>query len=176
MRIFIILVPSKVFFICLTKKNIGVSSLSEKNSEKNIDEVDKTPLGGNDDDFEFKSANSSGVDSQNDIAENLSMQLEGEYESKNYKYLELSILQSTDNEFDVIIKHQTHGFLNYMVSKIIQCKGVAFVAYQHLSIADPKIYIRTDGKRDVKDILKEAIKYARTEWKGMKNAIEATKL
>ena len=63
-----------------------------------------------------------------------------------------------------------------MVSKIIQCKGVDFVAYQHLSIADPKIYIRTDGKREVKDILKEAIKYSRTEWKGMKNAIEAAKL
>ena len=145
-------------------------------SEKNIDEVDKTPLGGNDDDFAFKSAKSSGADSQNDIAENLSLQLEGEYAQKAYKYLELAILQNSDNEFDVIIKHQTHGFLNYMVSKIIQCKGVAFVAYQHLSIADPKIYIRTDGKREIKDILKEAIKYARVDWKGMRNAIEATKL
>lgn len=146
-------------------------------SEKKLDEeLEKELMGGDDDDFDFSAANIGGSATQDEIAESLSRQLEGELEGKAFKYLELSIAQISDTEFNVIIKHQSHGFLNYFVSKVLQCKGVDFAAYKNQSISDPVIYVRTDGKQQIKGILQEALKYARTEWKGMKNAVNAMKL
>lgn len=146
-------------------------------SEKNLDEeLEKELMGGDDDEFDFQTANLGGSATQDEIAESLSRQLEGEIEGKAFKYLELSIAQISDTEFNVIIKHQSHGFLNYFVSKILQCKGVEFAAYKNQSISDPVIYVRTHGNQKIKSILQESLKYARTEWKGMKNAISALKL
>jgi DNA-directed RNA polymerase subunit L len=149
--------------------------MSEK-KESLEDELEKELLGGGDDDFDFEAAEMRDTTTEDEIAESLSLQLEGEMERKSYKYLELSIKQSSANEYDIIIKHQSHGFLNYLTSKLLQSKGVEFAAYKKSSIDVPKIYVRTKNDRDIKAIFQEAIKFARTEWKGMRNAIEATKM
>ena len=112
---------------------------------------------------------------QEDLAEELSFQLEEEPEEP-YKYLLLTIEKDTDHEFYLHIKHQSHGFLNYMVTKILKTKSVEFAAYKNTSLAPPVIYIRTDGNRDIKAILKDTMRLIITEWKGMGNAVAAMKL
>ncbi len=152
---------------------IGEPILSEKKLDE---ELEKELMGGDDDEFSFESATADTSAPQDDIAESLSRQLEGEQVTAAYKYLQLAITQISDIEYDVIIKDQSHGFLNYFVSKILQCKGVDFAAYKNQSISDPVIYIRIDGTLPIKSILQEALKYARTEWKGMRNAVNAMKI
>lgn len=114
---------------------------------------------------------------QEDLAEELSFQLEEEPEEP-YKYLLISIEKDGDanREFYLHVKHQSHGFMNYMVTKILNCKGVDFAAYKNTSLAPPVIYVRTDGNRDIKVILKDAMKLMQIEWKGMGNAVAAMKL
>ena len=114
---------------------------------------------------------------QEDLAEDLSFQLEEEVEDP-YKYLRISIEKDggADREYYLHIKHQSHGFLNYMVRIVLKIKGVDFAAYKNTSLAPPVIYIRTDGTRGIKLILKDTIKAMKIEWKGMGNAVAALKL
>jgi len=109
------------------------------------------------------------------IADSLYSQLEEETEPQNYKYLQLALEQNQENEFFLHVKHQSHGFMNYMVSLLLKTPGVSYAAYKLTSLAPAVIYIRIDGTRDIKGILKETIQKMRTEWKGMKNAVAAMK-
>jgi DNA-directed RNA polymerase subunit L len=113
---------------------------------------------------------------KDELAELLSSQLEEEIKGIEYKFLEVSIERENETEYYITIKHQSHGFMNYLVSKVLKCKDVEFAAYKATSLAPPKLYIRTTPDHDIKVILKEALTLMRTEWKGMKNAVAAMKL
>lgn len=114
--------------------------------------------------------------SKEDLAELLSSQLDDEFLGNEYKYLQLKIEQENEFEYYVTVKHQSHGFMNYFVAKILKCTGVEFAAYKATSLDPPKIYVRLDASHDIKKILQEALLLMRTEWKGMKNAVAAMKL
>ena len=65
--------------------------------------------------------------------------------------------------------------MNYLITKILKCKGVEFAAYKITSLEPPTMYIRTDGTKDIKNILKEALKLMKIDWKGMGNAVQTIK-
>jgi len=116
-------------------------------------------------------------DSERDqIAEDLSKQLEEEKVEKPFKYLQIAIEKENDIEYFIKVRHQSHGFLNYFTNKLLNISGVAFAAYKITSLDDSTIYIRIDKTRDIKDILKEGVKMMRIEWKGMANAVSAMKI
>jgi len=112
--------------------------------------------------------------SSEDLAERLSQELTEP--QRDFKYLKISIEQEKNGtEFYVHVQHQSHGFMNYLVTKVLKCKGVEFVAYKNTSLEPPVMYIRTDGSKDIKNIIKEAIKLMQIEFRGMKNAVSTIK-
>ncbi len=143
--------------------------MSKKTSE---DELEKDLM---EDSVASKSESSVETPDTNDLADIISEQLETE-EVKDYKYLKLMLEQLSEREYELHIKHQSHGFMNYLVSKVIKCSGVDFAAYKNTSLAPPVLYIRIDGTKDIKNVLREAIKIMKTEWKGMGNAVSAMKI
>ena len=115
-----------------------------------------------------------GDDSALDFTDQLSNLLESEeYIQKDYKYMQLAIEKQYEVEYLIIIKHQSHGFLNYMVTKILKVKGVQFAAYKITTLEDPRIIVHLDGTKDIKAVIKESIKHMRIELKGIGNAIES---
>ena len=112
--------------------------------------------------------------SSEDLAERLSQELIEP--QRDFKYLKISIEQEENGtEFYVHVIHQSHGFMNYLVTKVLKCKGVEFSAYKNTSLEPPVLYVRTDGKKEIKNILKEALKLMRIDWKGMGNAVSTIK-
>ena len=112
--------------------------------------------------------------SSEDLAERLSQELIEP--QRDFKYLKISIEQEENGtEFYVHVIHQSHGFMNYLITKVLKCKGVEFAAYKHTSLEPPVMYIRTDGTKEIKNILKEAIKLMKIDWKGMGNAVQTIK-
>ena len=109
-----------------------------------------------------------------DLAERLSQELIEP--QRDFKYLKISLEQEeSGTEFYVHVIHQSHGFMNYLITKVLKCKGVEFAAYKNTSLEPPVMYIRTDGSKDIKNILKEALKLMRIDWKGMGNAVSTIK-
>ncbi|WP_371806281.1 RpoL/Rpb11 RNA polymerase subunit family protein [Candidatus Lokiarchaeum ossiferum] len=137
------------------------------------DELDDELMADKSEDIKKKSEEPS---SELDLADTLADQLEDEEMVKDWKYLKLSLEQENTNNYYLHVNHQSHGFMNYLVSKVLKCNGVSFAAYKNTSLSPANIYIRTDGTRDIKLILKEAVKLMRTEWKGMGNAVAAMKI
>lgn len=112
--------------------------------------------------------------SSEDLAERLSQELIEP--QRDFKYLKISVeKEENETEFYVHVKHQSHGFMNYLVTKVLKCKGIEFVAYKNTSLEPPVMYIRTDGTKEIKNILKEALKLMRIDWKGMGNAVSTIK-
>ncbi len=109
-----------------------------------------------------------------DLAERLSQEITEP--QRDFKYLKISVEQEINGtEFYVHVIHQSHGFMNYLVTKVLKCKGVEFAAYKNTSLEPPVMYVRTDGLKEIKNILKEALKLMRIDWKGMGNAVSTIK-
>ncbi|QEE14257.1 RpoL/Rpb11 RNA polymerase subunit family protein [Promethearchaeum syntrophicum] len=112
--------------------------------------------------------------SSEDLAERLSQELIEP--QRDFKYLKISVEQEENGtEFYVHVIHQSHGFMNYLITKVLKCKGVEFAAYKNTSLEPPVMYVRTDGSKEIKNILKEALKLMRIDWKGMGNAVSQIK-
>jgi DNA-directed RNA polymerase subunit L len=98
------------------------------------------------------------------IAEKLSIQMEQE-EEQQYKRIGVKIDEVSKNEYRIAVLNQSHGFCNYFVSKLLNTPGVAFAAYKFTSLEPASIDIKTDGSKEIKKILKEAIDKMRDELK-----------
>jgi len=113
---------------------------------------------------------------KDDIAEKLSEELEQEQVHKDYKHLDLQIEEIDPNNYVVHVLHQSHGFINYLESKILKIKGVSYAAYKVTSLDPPNINIILDGTKDIKTVLKEAAKQIKIELKGLGNAFSSVKI
>ena len=115
---------------------------------------------------------------KDDIAEKLTEEDEEEHEEihKDYKHLDVAIDEMDTNEYVVHVLHQSHGFMNYMISKVLSIKGVTYAAYKLTSLEPPKMRIRPDGSKDIKAVLKEVAKKMNIELKGLANAIKDFKI
>ena len=109
-------------------------------------------------------------------AEDLSSLLEEEIILKDYKHLTVEVEQDGDERYVITIDHQSHGFMNYFVSKILKVKGVTFAAYKLTSLEPAKLKVHLDGSKDILTVMKESQKLMSIEWKGLSNAFAAMKI
>jgi len=113
---------------------------------------------------------------KDDIVEKLSEELEQEQIHKDYKHLDVQIEEIDPNNYVVHVLHQSHGYINYLESKIMKIKGVSYAAYKVTSLDPPNINVILDGSKDIKTVLKEAAKQMRIELKGLGNAFSSVKI
>ena len=152
------------------ENDLDKEAFSELDNKEELEELRKEEQKAS----EITSSTTSDEVSPDDLAERLSEELAEP--QRDFKYLKISVEEEKNGtEFYVHIRHQSHGFMNYLVTKVLKCKGVEFTAYKNTSLEPPVLYVRTDGTKEIKNILKEALKLMRIDWKGMGNAVQTIK-
>ncbi len=109
---------------------------------------------------------SSAADEAIEIEEEEEFEIEEEARFPDYKHLKLHLTKKTgENDYELIIEGQSHGFCNILVKHLLQIEGVTAAAYKVTGIIPPQIFIRLDKdkNRNIKDILFEAIEALREE-------------
>jgi DNA-directed RNA polymerase subunit L len=80
-----------------------------------------------------------------------------EEEEKFYKYMNVNIKKIKDNDYELIIEGQTHGFCNIFVKHLLKVEGIGAAAYKSTTIEPSKIFIRTQNGYDVKDLIAKGL-------------------
>jgi len=104
--------------------------------------------------------------SAEDIIEEEEFEEEEEPRFPDYKYLNLELNKGqSDNDFELIIEGQSHGFCNIFVKHLLQIEGVNIAAYKSTNIEPSKIFIRLENSKTykIKDILHKGIEALRNE-------------
>ena len=97
-------------------------------------------------------------------ADEFEFEMEEEAEVLTYKYVDLEISKkSGENDYVIIVKGQSHGFLNILVKHLLETEGVNAAAYKVTRVNPPEIFIRIDKKYKIKDILSKGIEGLRSE-------------
>lgn len=84
----------------------------------------------------------------------------------DYKFLDLELTRGQrDNDFELIVKGQSHGFCNILVKHLLKIEGVNIAAYKVTNIEPAKIFIRLENSKNnkIKDILHKGIESLREE-------------
>jgi DNA-directed RNA polymerase subunit L len=98
--------------------------------------------------------------------EELEFELEEEPRFPDYKYLNVEINRGEgENDYELSIEGQSHGFCNILVKHLLQVEGVNIAAYKVNNIEPPKIFIRLSNNKDykIKEILYKSIESLREE-------------
>ncbi len=94
-------------------------------------------------------------------------ELEFELEEKplfpDYKYLDLKIYEVAENNYEIEIDGQSHGFCNILVKHLLNIEGVNIAAYKITGLEPAKIYLRLKNGHKIKDILYKGIESLREE-------------
>ncbi len=90
---------------------------------------------------------------------------------KDYKYLKARILEQHNNIYQIEFLGISHGFLNYLSSKLIDEKGVNYSAYKETSLSPPVLTVVTDGTISIQKILKNTCKGMKSNISSLKKAI-----
>jgi DNA-directed RNA polymerase subunit L len=93
-------------------------------------------------------------------------EIEEEPRYPDYRHLSLDLIKTLgDNDFELTVKGQSHGFCNILVKHLLETEGVKAAAYKVTGIVPPQIFIRLEESRKVKikDILYKAIESLREE-------------
>ena len=90
---------------------------------------------------------------------------------KDYKYLKARILEKNNNIYQIEFLGISHGFLNYLSSKIMHEKGVNYSAYKETSLSPPVLTVVTDGTISIQKILKSTCKVMKSNISSLKKAI-----
>ncbi len=76
----------------------------------------------------------------------------------DYKYIKPSIIKTeSENDYELIVEGQSHGFCNIFVKHLLEIKGVNAAAYKITKIDPPKIFIRIENGHDIKKIIQNCI-------------------
>lgn len=84
----------------------------------------------------------------------------------DYKYVNLELNKAQgDNDFELIVEGQSHGFCNILVKHLLKIEGVNIAAYKATNIEPAKIFIRLENSKTykIKDILHKGIESLREE-------------
>ncbi|TFG20876.1 MAG: hypothetical protein EU529_14225 [Promethearchaeota archaeon] len=95
--------------------------------------------------------------------EELEFELEKKPEFPDYKYLDLKIHEVTENNYEIEIIGQSHGFCNILVKHLLNIEGVNIAAYKMTGLEPPKIYLSLKNGHKIKDILHKGIESLREE-------------
>jgi DNA-directed RNA polymerase subunit L len=86
-------------------------------------------------------------------------------DQETFRHVKVQIFELAKNEFKVVIVNQSHGFCNFLVSKVLNIPGVLYAAYKLTSLEPAMMNIKTDGSKDIKKILREATEKMRDDLK-----------
>ena len=110
-----------------------------------------------------------GEESESDVSKEEDSDIEIEEEGPrfpDYVYLDLNLIRAHgDNDYELMVEGQSHGFCNILVRHLLEIEGVNMAAYKITGIELPKIYIRLDNLTayDIKKVLFKAIESLREE-------------
>ncbi|MHA1986876.1 MAG: RpoL/Rpb11 RNA polymerase subunit family protein [Promethearchaeota archaeon] len=93
-------------------------------------------------------------------------EIEEEPRYPDYRHLKLSLIKTLgDNDYELSVKGQSHGFCNILVKHLLSIEGVKAAAYKITGIVPPQIFIRLEenSELEIKDILVKAIESLRAE-------------
>ncbi|MHA2034818.1 MAG: RpoL/Rpb11 RNA polymerase subunit family protein [Promethearchaeota archaeon] len=93
-------------------------------------------------------------------------EIEEEPRFPDYQHLKLDLIKTLgDNDYELSVEGQSHGFCNILVKHLLRTEGVKAAAYKVTGIVPPQIFIRLEASRKVKikDILYTAIESLREE-------------
>jgi len=93
-------------------------------------------------------------------------EIEEEAGFPDYKYLNVGISKgSGENDYELSIEGQSHGFCNILVKHLLEIEGVNIAAYKVNNVELPKIFIRLENSKDykIKDILHKGIESLRAK-------------
>jgi DNA-directed RNA polymerase subunit L len=101
---------------------------------------------------------------------------EEEEEVEPYKHLRLRLHSKRGTHYKIAVMHQSHGFLNLLVGKLLAIEGVDFAAYKLTTINDPIVSVRLDPDRNlrIQDVLNEAADRVLKEVDEFGKALSAT--
>ncbi len=90
--------------------------------------------------------------------------IEDELQPVEYKYLDIEIKHGLgDNDYEISVKGQSHGFCNILVKHLLDIEGVNIAAYKVTRLQPPQIFIRLENGFDIKEILFKGISSLREE-------------
>jgi len=95
--------------------------------------------------------------------EELEFELEKKPEFPDYKHLDLKIYEVTENNYEIELDGQSHGFCNIVVKHLLNIEGVNIAAYKITGLEPPKIYLSLKNGHKIKDILHKGIESLREE-------------
>ena len=95
--------------------------------------------------------------------EELEFELEKKPEFPDYKYLDLKIYDVTENNYEIEVIGQSHGFCNILVKHLLNIEGVNIAAYKITGLEPPKIYLSLKNDHKIKEILHKGIESLREE-------------
>jgi len=93
-------------------------------------------------------------------------EIEEEPRYPDYRHLKLALIKALgDNDYELSVVGQSHGFCNLLVRHLLDTEGVKAAAYKITGIVPPQIFIRLEEnqKLKIKDILFNAIESVREE-------------
>ncbi len=102
---------------------------------------------------------------EEDEEEYVDLELE-EVEVLDYKYIKLVSTRNTiDNDYELDVIGQSHGFCNIFVNHLLNIDGVNMAAYKVTRIEPARIYLRLENEGfKIKDILFKGIESLREEF------------
>ena len=96
--------------------------------------------------------------------EELDFEEEEEERFPDYKYLNLEIKKgSSENDYEVFVDGQSHGFCNILVKYLLEIEGVNIAAYKDTKLEPATIFIRLEKNYEIKDVLHQGIESLRQE-------------
>jgi DNA-directed RNA polymerase subunit L len=104
--------------------------------------------------------------SEEESVEEEEFEIEEEPLFPDYKYLNLTLNRGqTENDYELIVEGQSHGFCNILVKHLLNIEGVNIAAYKATNISPAQIFIRLENskKYKIKDILHKGIESLREE-------------
>lgn len=101
---------------------------------------------------------------EDDEDEEFEYELEEEPEIPDYKHLNLILTSGlTENDYELKIEGQSHGFCNILVKHLLTIKGVNMAAYKYTRIEPAQIFIRLESGHKIKEIIHQGIESLREE-------------
>lgn len=93
-------------------------------------------------------------------------EIEEEPRYPDYRHLRLDLIKTSgENDYELSVEGQSHGFCNILVKHLLDTEGVKAAAYKITGIVPPQIFIRLEDSRKIKikDIIFTAIESLREE-------------
>ena len=93
-------------------------------------------------------------------------EIEEEPRFKDYRHLKLALIKMIgDNDYELSVEGQSHGFCNILVKHLLNIEGVKAAAYKITGIVPPQIFIRLEDNTElkIKEILFKVIESLREE-------------